>query len=564
MKFLPIREIVPWPEDLFSLPDDHGSNPLDNIGIEDYRFNGSLIELDMLCANEAVIGFPEIDSFSIVIGGSDYTRFGAAVSFSDPFEIAVSTSISFRFSSSLFKPVRRSENGKYFEIIRDEETGEVRPYQIDLGNITLKVNSNAEITIETGNNAPSFSLPPVMIGESGVIIEASNIAFIFSQDAVDSISGLPPSSRGIYIDDATIHLPKDISVVLPSDIQLDDFLIGSGGLSGKATGNWTPQLSDDGSAFTGNGAGEVFGIPFGMKSISLEFKQNTFVDSSIQGTMILPFFDGPVDVNINLTNDGNFAVSLLSTTGNGLVTLTKQDLLELQLKNIAFEKREDVLLIEIGGTITPLFGGFGWPSFEVESLTIDSRGRVRIAGGWLNLREKKTFDLYGVALEVSAVGFGTEDDGTRWIGFSGGLKLCEGLPMSGAVEGLRVNWKGSDVWLEFSGAEVAFEIPDAIEFTGRVAFIEDPKEPKHPSLPKTRGFKGGGKLKVIPTGLGIDAQLVIGKNDANPSYTFFYIFVDTQLPAGIPLGNSGVAFYGFGGLFGYNMVPKKGVDQPWF
>lgn len=519
---------------------------------------GGQLTIELKVEEEVVFGIPGLDGVMIVFGGRDASTLAASIRLEpDQYELRISAGAKLRFSRELLRPVAEQESGWV-----DDPT---RSYsEIDI-NTAIIIGQDWSVAFDDPNE---FALKPSMIGDTGIVVSADNVKLDMSRSyAIPEViaAGFGNNFMGVFIEHALVHLPSDFSLSLPENIIMNNCVIGSGGFSGKVTATFNPQLNNDGTGFEeGNGAGEVFGIPFGMKSISLEFKQNTFVDSSIQGSMILPFFDGPVDVNISLTNDGNFAVGLLSTTGNGLVTLTKQDLLELQLKNIAFEKQEDLLLIEIGGTITPLFGGFGWPSFEVESLTIDSRGRVRIAGGWLHLREKKTFDLYGVALEVSAVGFGTEDDGTRWIGFSGGLKLCEGLPMSGAVEGLRVNWKGEEIWLEFSGAEVAFEIPDAIEFTGRVAFIEDPKEPKDPSLPKTRGFKGGGKLKVIPTGLEIDAQLVIGKNDADPSYTFFYIFVDTQLPAGIPLGNSGVAFYGFGGLFGYNMVPNRRADQPWF
>src|SRR5690349_7135933 len=99
--------------------------------------------------------------------------------------------------------------------------------------------------------------------------------------------------------------------------------------------------------------------------------------------------------------------------------------------------------------------------------------------------------------------------------------------MSGSVEGLRINWRGSDVWLEFKGADLAFTVPDALAFEGHVSFIEDPPQPRDPSTPKTRGFRGGGKLNVIPAGIEIDADVIIGRNDQNPSYTFCYLYLST-------------------------------------
>ena len=111
LKFLPIRDIVPLPEDLFSALEDGESNPLDNIGVEDFRIAGRVIELDMLCISETILGLPAIDCLGIVIGGNNVTRFGIVVNFSDPFEIAVTTLISLRFSSSLLNPVKLSEAG---------------------------------------------------------------------------------------------------------------------------------------------------------------------------------------------------------------------------------------------------------------------------------------------------------------------------------------------------------------------------------------------------------------------------------------------------------------------
>lgn len=570
--FTPLRMVLPyWPSDLFGEPDS-----IDEIGLKEYDVQEGDDTLGvtgkLIWFRDISIEVPGIEGLSIVLmNEAEYTIV--------PFEADILPSFSLRlpdlnvtlqFISDFLQPVR-DENGSWVPII--SATGQPAPVEVTFNAVGVQVDRDGDFELLMPAGAPQASLGAVQLGSTGLVLEIQGITPYFSRKQ-EPPSGAAPGFRGIAIDSVTLHFPRDLDIPL-DQIDIEGLVIGSGGFSGTIRGTGATTYDPASGSFSGSGAGSIFGIPFAVRELSLEFAQNSLIGSRIEGTLVLPFFDQPVSCEVQLTNDGDFTVGISTdqtlppgvptptSTDDGLFVFTKQDILELKLKTIAFEKKGGVFSIQMGGAITPLFGRLSWPSFEVEALTIDSRGKVSIAGGWIDLPQKKTLDFHGFALEISKLGFGTEDDGTRWIGFSGGLKLCEGLPMSGAVEGLRVNWKGSDVWLEFSGAEVAFEIPDAIEFKGRVAFIEDPKDPD-PSLPKTRGFKGGGKLKVIPTGLEIDAQLVIGKNDADPSYTFFYIFVDTQLPAGIPLGNSGVAFYGFGGLFGYNMVPKRRSDQPWF
>ncbi len=421
----------------------------------------------------------------------------------------------------------------------------------------MKINSNAGFSIDSGDNTPSFSLPPVMVGESGVIIEANNISFVFSQEAADSIFSLPPTSRGIFIDDATIHLPKDISVALPSDIHLDDLFIGNGGFYGKVAGNWTPQLSSDGKSFSGNGAGNICGIPFGLKSISLEFIQNSFVESSLHGTMILPFFDGPIDVEICLANDGDFAVNISSSDDGSLIKLTKADLLELSLLNIGFAYQDNLFSITLGGKIKPLIGNLDWPEVDIKALTIDSDGNVKIDGGWIEIPKQASLDFNGFVLELTKIGFGKEDDGSKWIGLSGAVTIVDAIPMRGGVEGLKLIWTADNRFrMEIGGISVAFEIEDILSFNGKVFFIDEPA---------VKGFKGGIKIVFHAlNGMSLDGQFIAGKKLDSPKFNFFYMFVAVDLPVGIPLGATGAALFGFKGLGGVNVKPNKLDTENWF
>ena len=48
---------------------------------------------------------------------------------------------------------------------------------------------------------------------------------------------------------------------------------------------------------------------------------------------------------------------------------------------------------------------------------------VTAEGGWVDLPRGHLLDLYGFQLDITKLGFGRADDGGRWIGLSGSVKL---------------------------------------------------------------------------------------------------------------------------------------------
>jgi len=521
------------------------------INDELYSADTYAITIQLVALSEIVIDFAGLDGVSLVFnpGGFEVVATFASFSFQD---IAATIGLALRFSPDYLKPMKKEidANGKV-KYEKDESKDYV---QIELASATLLF--DADGNFDVGGEVGVQIADPVMIGDTGIILENINMELNLSGSGPRP-NGTPVGWKGLMIHTANLSIPD----VFSGSIAISGFGIGSGGVSGTIGTNFTLHYDPNSATpFSGDIIGEVFGMPGGLEEVSLTLQQNIPAGGRIRAKLLLPFFDTtdqPLDIDIGITDEGGFSVAVHSA--NGVLTLTKPDILTLQLETIGFSVEAGVATATLGGQITPLLGGPGltWPSFQIKELSIDSRGRVSIDGGWIDLPKQLTMDFHGFALEVSKLGFGSENDGSRWIGFSGGLKLCEGLPMSGSVEGLRICWKGSDFWLEFKGAGLAFEIPNSIAFAGRVEFIEDPNGPK-------RGFKGGGKLKIIPSGLEVNAEVVIGKNMRDPAYTFFFIFLDIQLPAGIPLFSTGVSLYGLAGLFAYNMEPKKTPDQAWY
>ncbi|MFZ5760359.1 MAG: DUF6603 domain-containing protein [Thermodesulfobacteriota bacterium] len=575
-QFVPLRLIIPWPEENFPLQGDNAGQILDFVGISSFSIQqistGWELEISLVVLQKLLFGVPGLDGVEVLFGSHDgRTVFAAQLNIGQKNVLTLKNlSVALRFPPSWFKSMK--QEGNTFVENRDAN-GNLASFQIELEGFDLAV-SGEDFDMRFPSGAPIISLPPGMIGDTGVVIEAEGISFIFSEEASVALpTSIPASSRGILISNALIHLPKDISVAMPSDVKLDDFFIGSGGFCGKATGTWTPQLNSTKTEFTGNGAGNIFGIAFALREISLEFKQNTFVESKIEGAMILPFFDQPVVCSVNLTNDGDFTVALAADqtlppgvtapeqSSDGLFVFTKEELIKLKLKSIAFKKENNLFSITLGGDIKPLLGGIDWPEVEIKALTIDSKGNVRVDGGWIEIPKQAALDFHGFKLELTKIGFGNEEDGSRWIGFSGGINIVEGIPLKGGVDGLKLIWKEpvtdlSNIRMKISGINVAFEVEDVLKFDGRVYFIDEGTK---------KGFKGGVKLTIDPLdGMMLDAQFIAGRNELSPPYNFFYIYIAAELPIGIPLGSTGAALFGMAGLFGYNTTVDKRDSEAWF
>jgi hypothetical protein len=76
-------------------------------------------------------------------------------------------------------------------------------------------------------------------------------------------------------------------------------------------------------------------MPFGISRVSLKITQSAFEESSVTGSIALPFFDfdEPLEVEIAIGLDGGFTARI--ATANGLATLRKPPFVELNLESIA-------------------------------------------------------------------------------------------------------------------------------------------------------------------------------------------------------------------------------------
>ena len=562
-----------WPASVFPLPD---LSQLERIWI---RSGEPVVEGDRLLLESALIfedtleiGLPSLDALTLSVGAASsgteveiivdiYPSFAAALG---PLDLTVNV------RSDLLRPVQRvavsAATTPKFELIPNARLS------ISVAEVLASFDLTGNITIESDY---SVSLPAVMIASTGIVFEADDLRLVLSDRDADAL-GIPSATRGLFIDGASVYLPEGLSVAVPSDINIENCIIGPSGLTGRFEGHWTPTISPEGTSFTGPGAGDVFGVPFGIETLALEFVDNVPVEARLNGQIILPYFDETVDLSIEINVDGEFNVSIAATDAQGIV-VRREELLELTLKSLTLGATDGAVGVTVSGGLRPLLmgsDGLEWPQLDVTDLSIDSTGKFTIKEAWLDLKELANLDLWGFHFELRRIGIGYEEaDDKLWIDLSGGLRLIEQIPLALDVEGFRIKWPrtllenvtppitieeiqdaASQLEVSFAGIYLFFGVPDAVEFEGLIRFFKEAQ---------LVGFAGDMALRVPASGFGAEAGLLIGLS-FEPPFPFLYVYFGVELPAGIPLGQSGLALKGALGMFGLNVAPDKTPDQNWY
>lgn len=505
--------------------------------------------IDLVVLDEVALELPGLDGFQIVLGGdsSGFTRARLGVQVG-PQGIITSLSgvrAALRFPREILKPV-------------DDNGAAAAGYaQIEVqGSFLLDESFDLHVT-----GFDALSLKPSMIGDSGIVIDAENVKLDLSRTATlpEIIeAGFDESFLGVFIGAAKVKLPPGLPDLAPEDLVLKGCAIGSGGVSGTLTAEYPdPGFDPVGGIYQGRGAGDLFGVPFAAKRASIELKQNALVESTIEGQMLLPFFDKRVNVAIGLDLGGGLSVELAGAPEpgdtydetSGLLTLERPGVLRIDVHSLRFEVVDGDFRAKLGGVITPLIGDVEWPALEVTELAIDSHGNVAMDGGWLNLPEHPSFSFHGFRMEVTKLGFGNHANGGRWLGLSGGIKLVDEITAGASVEGLRLTWyPDGSTSVGFDGVGVELTIPKVLHFAGTVAY-------------KNSGFEGALQVQLLALDLEISGSLRFGRHAEG---TYMALYLSTDLPEGIPLWATGLGLYGFAALFGKDMEPDRLPDEPWY
>jgi len=483
--------------------------------------------------------------FVIGEGPIDASLFGN----DEGYQVVVDTQVArIRLPRELFVPVIDGADGPG----ADPDPEHFVDIQLPVGFSYDSITNDVALGWPAEGDRTAISLPPCMLGDTGIIISAEDIIIRLAQeqelpDAAYAVE-LDPSWRGLYIGQASVKLPDGLASAIPEGTALtfQNCFIGTGGFSGKLSVSVDPG---------GAPHVELFGATFAFESLSVEIEQNSLSKFELRGALQTDFFSNPLEVVVSVDLDGSVLIRLAQE--GGLVNLGVSGIFDLTLDKVEFGVDNRKLLIRTSGTLKPTFKGdeIPWPGIRLENLEIDSDGRVRVAGGWIDLPSQCSINLFGFIVEVTKLGFGREGE-RNWIGFSGGVRIMEGVPAGASVDGLRILWGGDqDPALRLEGIAVSLEVPGAFKMAGSVSL-------------RDREFGGAVRVELPSVSFVVEGQFVTGSfphpTIPNKRVKTFAVYLETQLPVGIPLGPTGLAFYGFAGLYAQNRKPDKGENEGWY
>ena len=403
---------------------------------------------------------------------------------------------------------------------------------------------------------PRIIVEPVMIDNSGVVIEFENLYAQFTGD-----------DKFIAFDKVAVYFPDYLPAV--PNLSFLDCKINRKGFSGIVDTEWDLALVNN--EFTGELAGSIYGFSGGIRKAQISFEENVPTNFLVEGGLFIPYFEAAVDIRMHVGANGKFLVELNSAGGDG-IELSREDLLKLRITALAVGGSDGIFNIAISGGIEPLLfakDGVQWPRMDVKDLQISSDGKISIKEAWMDLKDMVNVDLWGFHFELRKIGVGTTHDHKMWVDISGGVKLVEQLPLGLDVEGFRIAWpddlkfddpsqlvqKLQKIEVQFAGVEINFAIPAVVKIDGLIRFIKEAQKV---------AFAGDMKLAVIPAGFTAEAGMLVGMNFEEPAYPFLYVYFGFEAAAGIPLGQTGLALKGAIGLIGMNVAPDKTPEQNWF
>jgi hypothetical protein len=532
---------------------------------------GAKINLKLVVPEAAELNVPGLDGvLSVAIGTGEFEAeaivredHATAPTEDFPFILTIkpgSSAFAVRFKTDVLKPVQPGTFQPY------PGTPPVPELQIGAGlKIVVKYSWDGDPDVQIMDGAgtrPTLTLnTPVMIGETGVVLEVSDAEIDLSRTS--SSGTLPPSWIGVRFGKLAVNFVNGLDVPRVehgagapppppqmAGIAVTDFTLGSGGVSGGICGNLTagPTLP-------------LFDADFQLSRLCVTLQEGSLTAGEAAGVLAhFPYFDAPVRLALALSMDGNFKVGLSPPDPahpSSAVDLEIPGVLVYHLEALSIEKKQETYLWNTSGTLNVnAISTQAEDAIRVNGLTITSDGQVQLDGGWLTLPGKKTIDFNGFNVELAEIGFGSEDaasgPGKSWVGFTGGVELVGDLGASAKFKKLQYLWSsgGGNVDVRLQGVDIAFRKPGAIAFHGALDYFDDP-------VTHDKGFAGKVAVNVEAVRLAIDGRLVVGK--ARPPgqdpFAFFFVDLAVSLPAGIPVFPE-VSLYGLTGLFSYRMTPN--------
>lgn len=502
-----------------------------------------------------------IDSIELLFGNEqEYIDFEVIIDSSN--NLSFSKDFILRFKNSeLFKVARFNSQTLKYEITPDNLN-----YDVDLGNIALLLSNINSISLKSDIE---INFPICFLANTGIIFEIKKV----------SIDNVNFNEFIISTEEARIILPEVFIIPNQTEILIKNAKISSTGFSGGCSVELPLSYHTTEKKFKYNDEETtIFGIPGGLKYVEIVLENNQPTTFKLEGQLLIPYFDTPVDVSFKIEENGDITTTIKSIS-TGDIVLTKDELISLSIQSIEIKKEGTTGSFKISGSLQPLLHsseGMKWPKLDVKNLKLDSTGKFSIDEAWLDLKEMATLNLFGFHLELRKIGFGTLlESGIDkiWLDLSGGLKLIEQIPIGLDIEGFRIIWPqnlsiaspitassietiASQIDIKFKGVQFSLGVSGAVQLDGMIRFFKDAQ---------AVGFAGDMVLVIPPASITAEGGLLVGMNTEQPNpFPFFYVYFGLESAAGIPLGQSGLALKGAIGLFGINVAPNRIPPENWY
>lgn len=472
--------------------------------------------------------------------------------------LELTAGLSLRFAPDLLQPVTKVTDDSGSVSFEPDKSRDYAAVALGEVEVTIHVDGPPQFETEVGAELDG----PVEVGETGVIIESADLEVNFSGDG-PAPDVAPDHWTGVMLKQASIRLPD----LFDGTIETDGLGFGAGGITGSVSFTPDPnevQYDPDTKTYSGDFGGTFLGLKGAVTGVSLEFQQNVPVGGGIQGEVIVPYFEERVAVDVSISAETGFSVTVTdapddstdagsASNSPALVELKREGVYRITVESIGITI-DDGTEVSVSGTVTPDIDDLDLPGVRIEELSVDDDGNVQVEGGWIDLKEQYSVDFHGFTFEVTKLGFGSNDDGSRWIGLNGSIKFVDELSAGASVEGLRITWDDDGVrGVSFDGIGIEFEVPGVIEFEGEVGYTEDDG---------VHRFDGDISVDLISLDITVDGSVVVGTKE---DFTFFAVYLEGQLTSGIPLWATGLSLYGMAGLYAGKMSPGKeatpGTDE---
>lgn len=463
--------------------------------------------------------------------------------------------------------------------------------EFDIGEFTFSTEGGIGYDKELTVSFPA-AYPKAQIGKTGLTIGFTNAKLDLSKETnipEATADGRPNSFKGVYIQEASIGLPPfvkddpDNPVPVGVEIVGRNLIIGTGGLSGQIA-----------LETTGDGLCKTFGdkLKACFNSFDITFKQNSIVESSIKGTLIIPGFqdtagdDAEINIDVHIGEDGDFQVT--ASEDQSITAVEIKDILSIDLSSVFVGRKDGRWFFGLSGAVNfedlgGAIGNFIPDKIDVKKLIVWEDGKVEIEGGKITLPKAVSLKVGPVELSVSAIGMGSHEQEHensmtmlpelrqyKYFTFDGGINVSPG-GVDASGNGIALYWTtdndpgaGRDLHFFMRIQSIAIDIiipgnakpaDAALLLSGFLAMKDTASGTE---------YQGGVSFTLPKLKMGGSAAMRL-----NPKVPAFIIDVGLEMSTPILLGSTGLGIYGFRGLVGQRYVATKnaaGVDdaEPWW